>query len=435
MTVAWRDRERQGHLDLESLEIHIRTAMHEVGSVMLEKLINADGGDYRGRTLPCEHGDVFEFKGYRDKEVLTVLGWVTIRRAYYYDSGCQQGYCPKDGDLDIEETSFSPGVRRMMAKVGAYRPFGQGFEDLKELAGIEVNGKAIERVSYELGEEVEAFNQREAVGFVSRKVVPILIKPIPKMYIGMDGTGVPVVKAETENRRGKGEEGEGKTRQTKLGCVFTQTGVNQKGFPVRDEYSTSYVGAIEGPQSFGNRLYAEALRRGLEKVQKVCVMGDGAPWIWNIGEEHFYGAIQIIDLYHAREHYWDAARSVLGANQDTLNRWTKARRKELDQGKVERVIEAIRNLCPSTETQEKTLQGEIAYFEKNRERMRYAEFRKQGLFIGSGVVEAGCRCVIGLRLKQSGMHWTVKRANHVIALRCCILSARWEDFWENRASG
>ncbi len=80
------------------------------------------------------------------------------------------------------------------------------------------------------------------------------------------------------------------------------------------------------------------------------------------------------------------------------------------------------------------MQGEISYFDKNKERMRYTEFRKQGLFIGSGVVEAGCRCVIGLRLKQSGMHWTVQKANYVIALRCCILSARWEDFWEDRIS-
>jgi len=414
--------------------MHIRASMQEVGSVMLEKLINSDGGDYRGRTLPCEQGHRFAFKEYRDKEVLTVLGVVLIRRAYYYDSACDQGYCPKDQDLDIEETSFSPGVKRMMGKVGAYRPFGVGPEDLKELAGIEVNGKGIERVSYQLGEEVEAFRQQEAEGFVSGKVVPLLIQPIPKMYIGMDATGVPVVKAETAGRRGKGEEGEGKTREVKLGCVFTQTGVNEKGFPVRDEDSTSYVGAIEGPGPFGNRLYAEALRRGLEKAEQVCVIGDGAPWIWNLAEEHFYGAIQIIDLYHAREHYWNVARSVLGTHRDRLNQWAEARRKELDQGKVEQVIEAIGKLCPDTEVQEKILKGESAYFEKNRGKMRYAAFRRQGLFVGSGVVEAGCRTVIGQRLKQSGMHWTVRGANRIVALRCCIFSGRWEDFWEYRAS-
>jgi len=221
----------------------------------------------------------------------------------------------------------------------------------------------------------------------------------------------------------------------KLGCVFTQTTVDEKGYPIRDPHSTSYVGAIETPEAFGERLYAEALRRGLEKAQKVCVLGDGALWIWNIAEEHYYEATHIIDLYHGRQHYWNAARVVFGADQEALTRWAEIRRKELDQGKVEQVIEALRGLSPSTEKQEELLDGEIAYFEKNKERMRYADFRRQGLFVGSGVVEAGCRTVIGQRLKQSGMHWTVKGANHIIALRCCILSARWEDFWEYRASG
>jgi hypothetical protein len=433
VTLSGRDRERVGHLDLESLEIHIRSAMHEVGSTVLEKLLNSDGGDYRGRTLPCEQGHVFEFKEYRDKEILTVLGAVRIQRAYYYDEQCKQGYCPKDRVLNVEETSWSPGVKRIMGKVGAYRPFGLGQEDIKEMAGINVDAKAIERTCYQLGQEAEVFYRREAEVFMEGKVIPI--KPIPKLYICMDATGVPVVKAETVNRKGKGEDGQAKTRDAKLGCIFTQTEVNEKGFPVREEDSTSYVGAIETPEPFGNRLYGEALRRGLEKAQKVCVIGDGAPWIWNIAEEHFWGAIQIIDLYHARQHYWNAARGVFGLDREALNHWTHKRRKELDRGKVEKVMEAIGNLCPSTKEQEEIIEGERAYFEKNKERMRYEDFRKQGLFVGSGVVEAGCRTVIGQRLKQSGMHWTVKGANSIIALRGCILSGRWEDFWEYRATG
>jgi hypothetical protein len=418
---------------LESLEIHIRSAMHEVGSTLLEKLLNSDGGDYRGRTLPCEEGHVFEFKEYRDKEILTVLGAVTVQRAYYYDEKCDQGYCPKDRVLDIEQTSWSLGVRRMMGKVGTYRPFALGQEDIKELAGIDVESKAIERTCHQLGQEVEVFYRREAEVFMTGKVIPI--KPIPKLYICMDATGVPVVKAETVNRKGKGEDGQAKSREAKLGCIFTQTKEDEKGFPVRDEDSTSYVGAIESPDVFGNRLYGEALKRGLEKAQKVCVIGDGAPWIWNIAEEHFWEAIQIIDLYHARQHYWNAARAIFGLEREALNHWTGKRRKELDRGKVEKVIEAIGNLYPSTKEQEAILEGEQAYFEKNKERMRYEDFRKQGLFVGSGVVEAGCRTVIGQRLKQSGMHWTVKGANNIIALRCCILSGRWEDFWEYRATG
>ena len=405
--------------------------MHHVGSTILEKLINSDDGDYRGRTLPCEKGHVFEFKEYRDKELLTVLGPVKVNRAYYYDQECRKGCCPKDTVLDIVGTSFSPGVRRIMGRVGAYRPFGLGHEDIKEMAGICVDTKEIERVSHQLGEEVEVFNKKETALSLSGKVIPI--ESVPKMYICIDGTGVPVVKAETMNRKGKGEDCHAKTREAKLGCVFTQTTVDEKGHPVRDEASTSYAGAIETAEVFGNRIYAEAVYRGLERAQKVCVIGDGARWIWNIADEQFYGAIQIIDLYHAREHYWNAARVAFVFDKAKIKSWTDKRRKELDQGKVEQVIEAIRQLSPSTEDGKEVFEREIGYFEKNKDRMRYNDFRKQGLFVGSGVVEAGCRTIIGQRLKQSGMHWTVRGANNIISLRCCILNNQWEDFWEYRS--
>ncbi len=427
---AFRDRERLGHVDFESLEVSLRSSLHSVGTVLLEKLLNADGGDYRGRTQPCERGHRFEFKEYRDKKVLTILGPVTLNRAYYYDEKCKEGWCPKDTVLDMEGTSLSPGVRRIMARAGARGPFALGYEDIKEMAGIEVDPKEIERVSHRMGEEIEAFYQETAI-FSGDSVSPG--ESIPRMYICMDGTGVPVVKAETVNRKGKGEEGEAKTREAKLGCVFTQTRVNAKGYPIRDEGSTSYAGAIETAEAFGKRIYGEALRRGLEGVPEVCVMGDGSPWIWNIAEEHFYGATQIIDLYHAREHYWNVAHAVFGSDRTILDSWAEQRRKELDRGEVEAVMEAIQGLSSGGKEQKDICGKERGYFEKNKDRMRYGDFRKEGLFVGSGVVEAGCRTVIGQRLKQSGMFWMVKGANRIIALRCGLLSNRWEDFWENRA--
>jgi hypothetical protein len=324
------------------------------------------------------------------------------------------------------------GVRRMMGRMGALRPFGIGHEDIKELAGICVTAKEIERVSHKLGAAAAGFFTAQADTALSEKVVPI--KAVSKMYICMDGTGVPVVKAETANRRGKGEDGQAKTREVKLGCVFTQTGVDEEGYPVRDENSTTYVGAIETAEAFSQRIYAEAKRRGVDRAAEVSVLGDGSPWIWNIADEQFYGATQIVDLYHAREHYWNAGRVFLGNDKEKLAQWTEMRRKELDQGKVAEVIKAISELSPATEHEKEICQREIGYFEKNSHRMRYDEFRKMGLFVGSGVLEAGCRTVIGQRLKQSGMHWTVKGANSIIALRCCLLSNRWEDFWEYHAA-
>lgn len=395
---------------------------------MLEKLINADGGGYRGKAISCEGHD-FEFEGYRDKGLLTLLGSTRVKRAYYYDKECNRGFCPKDKALDIEGTSFSPGVRRMMGRVGACGPFALGHEDMKEMAGISVDAKEIERTAHQLGQEAEEFYKRQAS--LSDKIVPI--KSVPKMYICMDGTGVPVVKAETVGRKGKGEDGQARTREAKLGCVFTQSTVDKEGRAVRDEDSTSYVGAIEEAEKFGHRIYREALRRGLSRAKEVCVIGDGAPWIWNIADEHFHGATQIIDLYHAREHYWDVARALFANDAGRMKRWAAKRRKELDGGRVEAVIKAIKRLGPSTKNSREICGKEAAYFEKNKERMRYAEFRRRGLFVGSGVLEAGCKTVIGQRLKMSGMHWTVKGANSVIALRSLLLSNRWEDFWEYRA--
>src|SRR3990167_6873663 len=408
---------------MEAIEMGVRSSMHSIGKTLLEEIVNADKGDYSSDLIPCEKGHEYEFVEYRGKSLLTVVGDVSVNRAYYYDKECNSGFCPKDSVLDIEGSYFSPGVRRMMGRVGAYRPFGVGHEDIKELAGIEVTAKGIERVSHQLGEEAEGFQKKEVNEVLSDKVIPI--KSVPIMYVCMDGTGVPVVKAETVGRHGKGEDGIAKTREVKLGCIFTQTTVDEKGYAVRDESSTSYVGAIERADEFGKRIYGEGMRRGLQRAGKICVIGDGASWIWNIADEQFYGAIQIIDLYHARV-FW-------GNDKEKMNRWAKKRHDELDNGKVEDVIKAIGRLSPSTDYEKDICEREINYFEKNKERMRYAEFRRQGLFVGSGVLEAGCRTVVGQRLKQSGMHWTVKGANSIIALRCCLLSNRWEDFWKYRA--
>lgn len=406
--------------------------MHGIGRSMLEMFVNADGGDYRGRTIPCEKGHQYEFIEFRYKKLLTVLGPVTVTRAYYYDRECRSGYCPKDRVLDIEGTSYSSVVRRMTSKVGAYRPFGLGHDDLYELADIRVSAKEVERISQTVGGQAEAFHAAEAKTSLSDNVIPI--KPVPKMYVCMDGTGVPVVKKETAGRQGKGEDGQAKTREAKLGCVFTQTCVDQEGRPVRDDESTSYTGAIETAGLFGRRIYQEAMRRGMDRAKEVCVIGDGAPWIWNIADEQFYGATQIVDLFHAREHYWNVAKACFGQNKDKLHQWTEERRKELDDGRPEEVINAI-NRCSSLPGYDKAIcEREIGYFEKNKGRMRYADFRKRGLFVGSGVLEAGCRTIVGQRLKQSGMHWTVRGANSIIALRCSILSNRWEDFWEHRAA-
>jgi len=179
--VVNRDKNDNGYFDLESTEIYIRFSMHRIGSIMLEKILNSDNGGFQHKTIPCTKGHMFEFKDFRKKNILTVLGPVTVTRAYYYDPYCKEGYCPKDTALDSKGTSFSPGMRRIMARVGAYRPFGPGHEDISELAGIEVNSKEIERISYQLGADVERYFRYETERLSTNNVIPF--EAVEKMYI------------------------------------------------------------------------------------------------------------------------------------------------------------------------------------------------------------------------------------------------------------
>jgi hypothetical protein len=340
---------------------------------------------------------------------------------------------PKDQDLDIVGTSFSPGIRRMMARVGAKESFDEGRQDIEELAGVVVTPKEVERISEGMGKQIEVIAIREREQAMDGKVIPLL-PPVPKLYIAIDGTGVPVVPAETQGRKGKDETGIAKTREAKLGSVFTQTTLDKEGFPVRDENSTTYVGAIETAEAFGPRIYAEAARRGLHRAEKVILLGDGAVWIRGIAEDHFPGAVQIVDLYHALEHLHGLAKIVYGPTGFQMTRWITTQSEALKAGNVEKVIATMRRLKPQNQSIEAEVKKTIGYFKINLERMRYADFRSQGLFVGSGVIEAGCKTIIGQRLKQSGMRWTVRGANAIIVLRCYQISNRWEEFWENRAA-
>ena len=321
----------------------------------------------------------------------------------------------------------------MMAVVGQEAPFDHGRRQLKLLAGLEVTIKAVERTAEAIGEDVAQAGQSEIQRAVQLDLPIVVGEPIPILYVQMDGTGVPVVKKETVGRKGKTDGQPSHTREVKLGCVFTQTTWDEEGYALRDPDSTTYTGAIETADEFGKRIYLEAWNRGWSRAQKKVVMGDGAEWIWNLADRHFPGAVQIVDLYHARQHLWDLARKLYPNDPASQKAWMKVHQKRLlDKGKLVQLVAALRSIVPANAELADNIRAEADYFERNAERMRYPAFRRQHLFVGSGVIEAGCKTVIGARLKQSGMFWTVRGANSIIALRCCHLNARFEDYWEAR---
>ena len=370
-------------------------------------------------------GKPMKLLGIRSKNIVSLLGDGTISRGYY---GCECGNhsLPKDELLDIVNTSFTPGVRRVISQLAACDSFERSSVTLEDVCGIYVSSKDTERIAEATGaaievEKAEQIEQTFSLSGVQQSFHPV----IPIMYIEYDGTGVPIMKREVSGRKGKQEDGSAKTREAKLGCIFTQTGFNEKKEPVRDKGSTAYFGAIETSETFGKRLYMEAAKRGVDSAKQIVVIGDGAKWIWTLAEEHFPGAVQIVDLYHAREHLWELIRDV-HLDAETQKEKKKEWYSLLDDGDIQGLTSEMSRLIADNPGKQEDIERKINYFKENADRMKYKYFKGRGFFVGSGVIEAGCKNVIGKRLKQSGMHWSVRGANAIIALRCAVLSGKFK---------
>jgi len=415
-------------IDLQSLEAALRQQALELACRAVERWLNADTSDYMGPTLPCSCGRPARYAGRRPRWLQCVLGTLRFERAYYHCGRCQAGFCPRDRELGLGPDALSPALRRMVGTVGALVSFQEGSELLEELAGVSLDPKQVERVAERLGREIAADE---------RCVVVPQPPAAPTMYLGLDGTGVPMRASELAGRPGKQPDGSAKTREVKLVTVWSAEERDEEDLPVRDPGSVSYSAALETAAlhdtdrelpPFAQRVEREAHRRGFDRARRRVVLGDGAAWIWHLAEELFPGAVQIVDLYHAKGHLWDVAKAIYGAGTDLAEQWAKLRRDELDQGKIDPILEALRLHATSNDEARKCLD----YLLRNRNRMRYPEFRAQGLCVASGVVEAGCKVAIATRLKRAGMHWTLAGADAIIALRCCRLSGRFEDFWQRR---
>jgi hypothetical protein len=300
----------------------------------MTQLLQLEPPDADHLTVPCPCGHQARFKELRAKTFLSVVGPVEVRRPYYHCDRRSTGQHPVDCELGIAGLESSPGVRRMEAVVGSEMPFASARQPMKVLAGLDVPAKAIERAAEAIGATIAARDERE-IDRAKQLVLPIVTRQnTPKMYVLMDGVQIPVVASETENRAGRIEGQRARTRECKLGAVFTQTTVDKDGWPIRDPDSTTYVGAIETAEEFGYRIYTEAWRRGWEWATIKIVIADGAVWIWNQADQHFPGAVQIVDLYHARQHLAELAALLHAHDAAAKKLWLAPMKNLLDEGRT-----------------------------------------------------------------------------------------------------
>ena len=408
----------------------IRAGLLKLGAGMLGDVLSADRG-HRGPRVPCGNGHEAVFAGCRDKTFGTVLGPVTVTRAWYHCAECGHGLAPRDAGLGVAGASMSPGLAAMNDIAAAAGPFAGAARLLEEIGGVRLTARRVERAAEASGAVVAETGRDRAALIAARRLVPLPPSPLPdKLCAVIDGTGVPMTSRETAGRKGNGEDGRARTREVKLAVFFTQDKVDDDGYPVRDRASASVIATFEPAAAFGNLVKAEGIRRGADHIRQFTVIGDGAAWIWGIATAKFPGATQIADLYHAREHLHSLTRSLEFMLLDRKDEWLAARLEDLDYGYIDGIEAAVRRY-PLVGVKKDEVEKELGYFLSNAPRMRYHWFRSRGLFTGSGVVEASCKTVIGQRLKQSGMHWTVNGADAIIALRCREASSTREAICNN----
>lgn len=275
----------QGVSNLEAAELGLRAALLKDGRMLLEKLVQSAADSIA--PSPTQKGE--KCHAGRPRRVETIFGSIDLKRNYLYSPTDHQGRCPLDQALGLIDGT-SPGLVRLASRAAAREGFAAASDDLKELAGIHIDGRQIQRLVAHSGPRVA----------VELKLTgpEVETRPMPICYVEADGTGIPMVARELAGRKGRQDDGTARTREVKLGCVFSQTKTDEEGRPVRDYQSTSYVGTLASVESFAPLLRDEARRRGMGQSQKIVFIGDGAAWIWELARTHFPLAILILDFYH-----------------------------------------------------------------------------------------------------------------------------------------
>lgn len=397
------------------LEAQLAAVWRQGGAEVLGELLSLRFGKQEGPWRACACGGRQKFMGYRPRRLWTVLGKAQVQRAYYWCPNCGATHYVGAEELGDAAGGKSLGVQESLSLLSAQMPFEEATDKLGRLLGVQTCTSEAEKHAEAWGDRLEAEWEAEVEG-VFEDHVEVLPEAAPeRLYVAVDACKTPL---------------RDQWRETKIGAVYDTQGRDEEG--VDRVGRTTYVGTVHRPyEAVGRRLYVEALRRGLRRAKEVVVLGDGAPWIWELAATHFPQATQIVDWFHVSEHLWKVAHAVYGHASTEADDWVGQQQTHLRAGEVEAVIQAFRDLEPSPEAAQ-TVRKDVEYFDTNRDRMKYNEYRDKGMHVGSGIVESACKHVANERLKRSGCRWTQRGAQATLNLRILDLNGRWDAYWNRQ---
>lgn len=395
-----------GPRDLAELESLAEAVSGLAGQAVLANgLPDADDkAGYQGSSCACECGRRAKFVGYRPRWVITTFGTLRVVRAYYHCRHCHPGQAPWDQEQGLSSLQWTPHVKRLTAEVCGRLPYGEATALLEQFTRLHLDVSSAERIMAEVARRLRHQDQELMSSYDGGEIAPQVAQAPERLYVSMDGASAHI---------------NGEWREVKAGVLY-EARPNAEGLD--ESVNPSYVAACEPAERFGQRRYAAAARRGAERAPQVIVLGDGAEWIRRLAQHHFPWAIHILDYWHACEHIYDLARACHGEGNANGKRWAQDHCRWLKARGPKTLLAALKRMKPRSAEGREALTRELGYFSRNRDRMQYHQYRQAGMMIGSGPAEAACKTVVGTRLKQSGMRWSMSGADHVLAVRTCLLS-------------
>ena len=407
---------------LDEIEETVGQIGREVTQDLQKRLLKRRSKQARDNQIECACGGRARYKGQQKRSVLTAHGSLSWQRPYYPCPRCQHSFAPMDRRLGLQGTSTTK-VRVWATLLGGQLPFAQAATTLQMLTGVALSAASIEQVSVQAGVSLSSERHKQALlhqsgGMSDRRT------PCPRrLYVGMDGLFVPL--REAWKKDGSGGDLTCRSGECKIGVVY-ETEQDKDGKDARVSRH-AYCATLEGVESFGPLISTLAHRQGHHAAKEVVVLGDGAAWIWQIGALRFAGAVQIVDFFHACVHLAEVADARFGKDTLQSRDWQKARQAELKTDQLSSVLKEIHAWRPTNEAKRELRRKSYAYFANNAHRMRYQTFLQQGYQIGSGVVEAAGKYVIGQRVDQAGMHWREETAEAMVTLRAALCSSVQPD--------
>jgi hypothetical protein len=408
-------------LTVDEIEELVEDVGREVDSRLEERLIEEQSPPAENcATCPC-CGERARYKETRHTRLLTTHGCRAVPRRYYYCQRCRDGFSPMDAILELDQgRNATRRVRSWMAKYGAQEESFAGVPPiLMELRGLVVSESTVERTTIEVGAALAAANReaaRSAEVAAADGAEDGTVPAPERLYLSMDGTMAPL----REVWKKDGSLGKLTTRygEAKVGMAFT---TDRKEGLDTEVTSRGCVATLGSVVFFTLLMLWLARRWGADRAKELVVLGDGAAWIWKLVRRHFPRAVQILDLWHVIEHLWTIAEARFGGRENDAARiWVRAARSLLEEDHVDAVIGDIGDWKPRLVKHRKLRDREVAFLRRNRHRLLYGTFLKEGLMVGSGVIESRCKQVVQRRLHEAGMHWREHTAEAVLAIRAFL---------------